>query len=208
MDGPEVRSDPQPAGGNADGTPISLLEQLRANDPAAWQRVVCLYQPLVRYWCRRAGLQDADAEDVAQEVFAAAAAGFAGFHRDRPGDTFRGWLRGITRNQVVLHLRRNRGRPLAEGGSDAWRHLHEVADVLGEPDAEEQQQTQQLTLRALEQVRCQFETQTWTAFWLTAVEGRAPTDLAGELGMTPPAIRQAKSRVLRRLKQEMGELLG
>jgi RNA polymerase sigma-70 factor (ECF subfamily) len=80
--------------------------------------------------------------------------------------------------------------------------------VLGEPDAEEHRQTPQLTLRVLEHVRCQFEAQTWTAFWLTAVEGRAPTDLAGELGMTPPAIRQAKSRVLRRLKQEMGELLG
>jgi RNA polymerase sigma-70 factor (ECF subfamily) len=208
MDTEEARTDPGPARENPEGTPISLLEQLRANDPAAWQRVVGLYQPLVLFWCRRAGLQDADAEDVAQEVFAAAAAGFAGFHRDRPGDTFRGWLRGITRNQVLLHLRRNRGQPLAAGGSDAWRHLHEVADVLGEPDAEEHRQTQQLTLRALEQVRCQFEAQTWTAFWLTAVEGRAPTDLAGELGMTPPAIRQAKSRVLRRLKQEMGELLG
>jgi RNA polymerase sigma-70 factor (ECF subfamily) len=60
-----------------------------------------------------------------------------------------------------------------------------------------------LSLHALEQVRCQFETQTWNAFWQTAVEGRSPPDLTAELGMSPAAIRQAKSRVLRRLKQEM-----
>jgi RNA polymerase sigma-70 factor (ECF subfamily) len=53
----------------------------------------------------------------------------------------------------------------------------------------------------------EFEERTWRAFWSTAIEGRSPVDLAGELGMTPAAIRQAESRVLRRLKQEMGELL-
>ena len=54
---------------------------------------------------------------------------------------------------------------------------------------------------------CEFEDRTWQAFWLTVIEGRAPTALAKELGMSPTGIRQAKSRVLRRLKQEMGELL-
>jgi len=65
----------------------------------------------------------------------------------------------------------------------------------------------QLYRRALEQVRSEFEEPTWRAFWLTTVEDRAPVALADELGMTPAAIRQAKSRVLRRLKREMGELL-
>jgi RNA polymerase sigma-70 factor (ECF subfamily) len=208
MDNNDARIGAAKAVTNNDHTPISLLEQLRSNDERAWQRVILLYQPLVRFWCRRGGLQDEDAEDVAQEVFAAAAAGFKGFRHDRPGDTFRGWLRGITRNQVLLHHRHNCGRPLAEGGSDAWRQFQEIADPLGEQDAQEEHEIHRLTLCALEQIRCQFETQTWTAFWKTAVEGRAPTDLAVELSMTPTAIRQAKSRVLRRLKQEMGELLG
>ncbi len=82
---------------------------------------MALYGPLVRFWCGRGGLRGPDVEDVAQEVFAAAAAGLSRFHRDQPGDTCRGWLRGITRNQVRLHYRRNRGRAQAEGGSDAWR---------------------------------------------------------------------------------------
>jgi RNA polymerase sigma-70 factor (ECF subfamily) len=65
-----------------------------------------------------------------------------------------------------------------------------------------------LYLRALEQVRGHFDERTWQAFWLTAIDGRSPTDLAGELGMTAGNIRQAKSRVLRRIRQELGDLLG
>jgi RNA polymerase sigma-70 factor (ECF subfamily) len=59
----------------------------------------------------------------------------------------------------------------------------------------------------VEQVRGDFEEQTWQAFWLTVVEGRSATVLAPELGMTAAAVRQAKARVLRRLKEELGELL-
>jgi RNA polymerase sigma-70 factor (ECF subfamily) len=164
-----------------------------------------LYQPLVRFWCRRGGLNGDDSEDVAQEVFAAAAANLDRFHRDQPGDTFRGWLRTIARNQLFLHFRRNRGRPQAAGGSDAWCQLQNMPDPA--LDEEESTELDQLYRRALELVRAGFEEKTWQAFWLTAIEDRSPSALADQLEMSPAAIRQAKSRVLRRLKQEMGELL-
>jgi RNA polymerase sigma-70 factor (ECF subfamily) len=82
-----------------------------------------------------------------------------------------------------------------------------VADPLSTPDDEEHSAVVQVYLRALEQVRAQFQAQTWQAFWRTAVDGVSPAEVVGELGMSLAAIRQAKSRVLRRLKQEMGELL-
>jgi RNA polymerase sigma-70 factor (ECF subfamily) len=44
-------------------------------------------------------------------------------------------------------------------------------------------------------------------FWLTAVEDRGPTDVAARFGVTPVAVRKAKSRVLRRLREEIGDLL-
>jgi RNA polymerase sigma-70 factor (ECF subfamily) len=187
-------------------TPLSLLERARANDPEAWRRLVQMYRPLVLHWCARGRVPPADTEDVAQGVFAEAAADLARFRRDRPGDTFRGWLRAVTRNQILLHFRRNRGRPQAEGGSDAWQNLQSVADPLV-PDEGEEAEVSQLYRRAVEQVRGEFQERTWQAFWLTVIEGRSPAALADDLGMTPAAIRQAKSRVLRRLKQEMGELL-
>lgn len=188
-------------------TPLSLLERIRTRDPDAWRRLIELYRPLVHFWCNRGGLQGPEVEDAAQEIFAAASANLPSFHHDQPGDTFRGWLRSIARNQVRLHYRRNQGRPRAEGGSDAWRTLQEVPDPLSDIESEESVEISQVYKRALELVRCEFEEKTWQAFWLSAVEERAPAALSNELGMSPAAIRQAKSRVLRRLKKEMGELL-
>jgi RNA polymerase sigma-70 factor (ECF subfamily) len=95
----------------------------------------------------------------------------------------------------------------AEGGSLAWEKLAGVADPLASDEVEERAEVGQLYRRAVERVRGEFEERTWRAFWLTAIEDRSPVDLTDDLGMTPAAIRQAKSRVLRRLKQELGELL-
>jgi RNA polymerase sigma-70 factor, ECF subfamily len=190
-------------------TSLSLLERARANDACAWQRVMALYRPLVLSWCAYQGLRADDAEDVAQEVFSAAAAGLAVFRRDRPGDTFRGWLRGITRNQTLMYFRGNRGQPLAEGGSAARLELENVPDPLGasQEEADAPDAVKQLYRRALEYVRGGFAERMWQAFWRTAIDERTPADVGAELDMTPAAVRQAKSRVLRRLKQELGELL-
>jgi RNA polymerase sigma-70 factor (ECF subfamily) len=188
-------------------TPLSLLQRARARDPEAWRRLVGLYQPLVLAWCSRAGVAGADAEDVAQEVFAAAAAALERFRRDRPGDTFRGWLRAITRNEILQLLRRNRSRAQAEGGWEALQNLQEVVDPLPGP-GEESAEIGAVCLRALELVRGEFEERTWQAFWLTAVEDRDTAWVAQELNTTANNVRQARSRVLRRLREEVGDLLG
>jgi RNA polymerase sigma-70 factor, ECF subfamily len=188
-------------------THLSLLERVRAHDPKAWRQLVELYQPLVKAWCARAGVNATDAEDVAQEVFAAAAGALDRFRRDRPTDTFRGWLRAITRNEVLQMFRRTSGRARAEGGSDAWHNLQAIADPLPGPGEEESVEMGQLYLRALELVRSEFEERTWKAFWRTTIDGRLPADVSAELNMTTNNIRQAKSRILRRLREEIGDLL-
>src|SRR5262249_34024756 len=86
------------------GTSRSLLERLQADGAAAWDRLVTLYAPLVLHWCRGGGLREQDVADVFQEVFQAVAAHVANFRRERQGDTFRGWLRTITRNKVYDHF--------------------------------------------------------------------------------------------------------
>src|SRR5437867_3526766 len=92
---------PRPAADPGRSTSLTLLHRLRANDSEAWRIMVQLYTPLVAHWCARGGVRGVDAEDVAQEVFHTAATHLENFHRDRPGDSFRGWLRGITRNMVL-----------------------------------------------------------------------------------------------------------
>jgi RNA polymerase sigma-70 factor (ECF subfamily) len=186
-------------------TPPGLLKAARARDPEAWGRLVEIYRPLVRFWCGRAGIRGQDAEDVSQEVFAAVSAGLAGFHQDRLGDTFCAWLCGITSNLILLHFRRNQGRPRAEGGDQARQELE---DIPWPGPGEEESEVSPAFRSALRRVRGEFAERTWQAFWLTVIEGRSPAELTDELDMLPASIRQAKSRVLRRLKKELGGLPG
>jgi RNA polymerase sigma-70 factor (ECF subfamily) len=188
-------------------TPLSLLQRARNREEDAWRRLVALYRPLVLFWCSSGGVPAGDVEDVAQDVFACVARDLIGFRRDRPGDTFRGWLRVVTRNQVLRYFRDKKDEPIAEGGSSAFARFQELPDAVNGPEEGEAAQMSQLYRQALEQVRIEFEQNTWRAFWLTVIEGRAPAALTTELGMSVAAIRQAKSRVMRRIKTELGELL-
>src|SRR5689334_10429661 len=95
------------------GTSVTLLQRLRDNEPAAWRVMVQLYTPLLYHWCARRGVHGADAEDVVQEVLRVVAAGLGRFRREREGDSFRGWLRGITRNMLLQHFRQAGRQPQA-----------------------------------------------------------------------------------------------
>ena len=189
------------------GTSLTLLQRVRANDADAWQRLVELYTPLVYYWCGRCGVRRDDAPDVLQQVFQATSSSLENFRRERPGDTFRGWLRGITQNMVRLHFRRNGSEPQARGGTEALRQLQQVVDPEEIESDDPPEEMSRLYQRALELVRCEFEERTWQMFWQTVIDGRSPVDIAPELGVTAATVRKAKSRVLRRLKEEVGDLI-
>lgn len=189
-------------------TSLTLLARVQAREPAAWDKLVELYAPLVRHWCRRGGLSSEDIADVFQEVFRSVAERIAQFHRDRPGDTFRGWLRTITANKIRDHFRRQRGKKEAEGGTGAQLRLAEVPDpLLDEDEPSELEIVRQSVRRALEWIRGDFEQRTWEAFWKSQIEERPTEDIATELQMTPAAVRKAKYRVLRRLREEIEGLL-
>lgn len=190
------------------GTSRSLLVQVKANDPGAWDRLVALYAPLVMHWCRRWNLQADDCADVFQEVFLAVATHITAFRKNGAGDTFRGWLRTITRNKVLDHFRRQ-GRELpGEGGTEANLRLAQLADseLSAEESVAESAAEGSLFRRALDLIRGEFEERTWQAFWRTAVENRLPKDVGDELGMSPGAVRVAKCRVLQRLREELGDV--
>jgi RNA polymerase sigma-70 factor (ECF subfamily) len=80
----------------------------------------------------------------------------------------------------------------------------EHADGDDPADADE---IRALCRRAMALVQGEFATQTWTAFWRAVVEGQLTRDIAADLGVSATAVRMAKSRVLRRLRQEVGDLV-
>jgi RNA polymerase sigma-70 factor (ECF subfamily) len=190
-------------------TSSSLLDRVKARDDAAWRRLVRIYGPLVLYWCRSPGIRDEDRGDICQDVFRAVAANIDGFRRDQAGGTFRGWLRTITRSKVMDHFRRQNRQPAAAtGGSDAHERFLAIpdSDASSVPEASGQEKAI-LVNETLALIRPEFEDRTWQAFWRATVEGQQSGVVAEALEMTPGAVRQAKSRILRRLREELNQLL-
>jgi RNA polymerase sigma-70 factor (ECF subfamily) len=191
----------------AKATSLSLVLRVKANDAAAWDRLVTLYAPLVYHWCRKQGLPSQDVGDVFQDVFQAVAAKIASFRKELPEDSFRGWLRIITQNKIYDHFRRSGREPQAAGGTEANLRFAQLPQAEEAEDEEpERPAYHHLIHSALEGIRREFGHRTWLAFWRVVVDGQRPVDVAEELAMRPGAVRVAKSRVLRRLRQELGEL--
>jgi RNA polymerase sigma-70 factor (ECF subfamily) len=206
IDVDQTSSSHQPPPSSA--TSRSLLDRVKADDASAWETLVGLYGPLIYRWLRRWDLPEHEAADVFQDVFQALIKHIAGFRKENAGDTFRGWLRRITDNKVRDHLRTLGRQPGGEGGTEAQLRLASLPDMTS-PEGEESgghHEQAGLLRAAVELIRGEFETRTWQAFWLTAVEAKSPADVGGELGMSPGAVRVAKSRVLKRLREELGEL--
>lgn len=182
----------------------SFLNNVRSMRPDAWARLVEVYGPIVYRWARQAGLLEHDAADVVQDVFAAVARHISRFQRDKPDQSFRGWLATITRNRIRDLHRRRSDRPQARGGTEAQLHLSNV------PEADEASNSFDISAlisqRALELVQAEFEPRTWQCFWRTTVDGRSPADVAEELGVSVFAVYQARSRILRRLRRQLGQL--
>lgn len=190
-------------------TSTSLLERVKSEDQDAWRKLVDLYGPLVYQWCRRWQIPPADTHDVVQEVFRDVASSVVRFRHDRAGDTFRGWLWAIARNEARDHFVRRENRPLAIGGSELQARLSQIPERPPEDPSDPQASGEMTGLmhRALNVIRGDFQQQTWQAFWHTAVDGRAAVDVARDLGMTSRAVRQAKHRVLKRLREELRDLV-
>jgi RNA polymerase sigma factor (sigma-70 family) len=188
------------------GTRHSLIVKLR--DPAnsaEWSEFVAIYEPLVYRLARRKGLQDADAQDLCQEVFRAVARAVDRW--DPAKGSFRAWISQIARNLLINFL--TRGRHQARGsGATSMQELLEAQPAV-DPSATalfEAEYERRLFRWAADDIRSEFAVTTWQAFWLTAVEDRTTGDVAASLCMSVGAVYVARSRVLARLKRRIEQL--
>jgi RNA polymerase sigma-70 factor (ECF subfamily) len=188
---------------DAAGPSSSLVVRLKGRQPEAWQTFVQLYGPLIYSWCRtRWKLPPQEAAEVLQDVLTRTVESIDEFR----GDNFVAWLWAITRSRAANHWKRQAER--ADGGSDAQRRLAELADPrsgMPESEAPGPEQLSGVLRRALDRVRARAAEDSWRAFWQVTVEGRKPADVAADLGLTVNAVYIATSRILSRLRQELGE---
>ena len=136
-----------------DATRPSLLMQLRDHaDAEAWQTFALLYAPLVYGYCRKSGLQDADAADVTQEVLEHVSRSIRGFEYDPRKGRFRDWLRTVTRHRVSRFVERLKDGDVAIGAMP----LEVVAEGLADAEWADDFHARVLEV-ALEQIRPRFQ---------------------------------------------------
>jgi RNA polymerase sigma-70 factor (ECF subfamily) len=186
-------------------TRASLLVRLRdGGDADAWREFVYLYAPIIYGFARKRGLQDADAADLMQEVLRSVSAAAHRLEYDPKRGTFRGWLFTVTRNKVFNFLESRGRRVIASGDSRVQERLEQHAYADGElSDDWEADYQRSLAAQAMERIKGEFQTATWQAFMQTALDGDAPAQVAGRVGLSVGAVYVAKSRVIARLRQEI-----
>jgi RNA polymerase sigma-70 factor, ECF subfamily len=185
-------------------TPLSLLERICGSDHDSWRRLLVIYEPLVRSCLRQAALQPADCDDLTQQVLTVLIRKLPQFqHNGRPG-AFRSWLRSVTLKELSDFFRRRAALP-ALRDAEALDQLQAPVDELARCWDEEYDRN--LLSGLLQLVKDEFTPPTWRAFRRVALEEVSPVEVAGEMGMTVNAVTIAKSRVLRRLRQEVGGLI-
>ena len=196
---------------NTGGTSKSLIERVRDNDQEAWDDLCSIYGPLVYDWGRKSGLGRHDSEDIVQDVFRRVASGLDSFKHGGDNHTFRGWLWTISRN-VICDRHKKIASEVAkpEGGTQGMQRVHEAPDWITLQDADEPElevkEEAALLRRALKLVENDFAQHTWNAFWQFTIEGGSAKEVAREFGISESGVRQAKFRILARLREALGEL--
>ncbi len=142
--------------------------------------------------------------DIAQETFLAAFRGMHRFDPSRTGATFRGWLWSVARNRIRDHFRHRRP-DAAAGGSTAAEKLGQLADHTPDEEPTDATDIARLAQRAMRCVEPEFEPRTWQVFLDAVVLGHPTHVVAERYALSPAAVRQIKSRILRRLRQELGD---
>jgi RNA polymerase sigma-70 factor, ECF subfamily len=189
-------------------TSLGLLERLKNAKSAAsdWRRLQDLYLPLIHKWISHVpGLRE-ESSDLAQEVLVVLFRELQSFERRRDG-AFRAWLRQITANRIRAFCRARDKQAFVglEAGDLLLSQLEDPnSDVARQWERDHDQHVFQ---RLLAIVRPDFQPATWQAFTRFALDGLPAASVATELGMSESAVVQSKFRILKRLREEAGELL-
>lgn len=183
-------------------TRVSLLLRLRDRaNQAAWDEFAAVYRPVIYRFARKRGLQEADAQDLVQNVLAAVAERIGDWEPNEDRARFRSWLCRVASNQTIT-MYRKRKPDAGRGGTTALAVLASQEADASDLELNYRREVFRLMAR---KAKAEFGESTWQAFWLTAVEGVSVKEAAQSLGRTVGSIYTARSRVMHRLQQLVTE---
>ena len=172
------------------------------NQQQAWETFVRLYTPLIFYWARKVGLKQADAADLVQEVFAIVFRKLPDLKYDRQG-SFRGWLRTVTMNKY-REQRRKKALPIVDATDSLMDQLASIPQAESTWDLD---YGRILLKQAMDQMECDFEPATWQALKSVMSQTLSVDQAAQEHGISPWTIYSARSRLMRRLREQLDGML-
>lgn len=195
-------------------TRASLLERLRDwDDQAGWREFFERYWRLVYNVARKAGLADAEAQDIVQETLLSVAKKMPGFRYDPTLGSFKGWLLLIVRSRIVDHRRRRAARPQLEGtpASDDDRDTAFIerlpASEGDDMDRVWQEEWERSILdTALERVKATVAARQFLVFQMTTAQGIPASAVARSLGLNVAQVYLARHRVARAIRSEVEKL--
>jgi RNA polymerase sigma-70 factor (ECF subfamily) len=187
-------------------TQAALLAAIKTpENRQAWDEFIAIYRPAIYRMARQRGLQDADAQDVTQDILVRVTNAI-GQYEQQPGTKFRHWLRRVAKNAILTAFTQS-PKDFATGGSGGADLLARQSD--SSPELEQQLETEfrrELYLRAAATVRSDVNAETWRAFELTVVEGLACEDAAAVLGKSVGMVYASRSRIVKRLREQIEQL--
>ena len=185
-------------------TSTGLLRAAQLKSEDAWQQLVLRYSRSVYRWARRSGLQPADAANIMQDTLRSVAEHITQFRPGKDGGTFRGWLRRICQNKVRDYYRAAKKSPDRPSGGDIARvFLDSLAADEEISRSEPLAPPASFDKQAVERVRAAVSSRDWTIFWRVVVDGQGAAEVAKDFGVTANTVRIVKTRMLRKLRQEL-----
>ena len=186
----------------------SLLLRAQTGEENAWKDLTDLYRPLILGWLKRQGVATRDIDDLSQDILLSVVKYLPTFeHSGRPG-AFRSWLRTIVCSRTIDYWRAQDAGTQASGASDAAAALQQIEDPHSDLNRRWDEEHDRYVLGCLlDLVEEEFEPATLQAFRRLTLDGVSGAEAAEELGLTVPAVYMAKSRVLKRIRQEAEGLI-
>lgn len=177
-----------------DSTSLSLLELACENNENAWGKIVELYEPLIRLWCKRWKLSEFEADDICQHVFHMAFLKLSEFNRRQSG-SFRSWIYAISRNKLKDSI-------LQQKKLKTFQDLQRF-----ENDSTESEENSLLYRRCIELIESNFSSRDVEIIREYILRDRAAQDVAAQFQVSENSVYVIKHRVVTKVLEEFRGVL-
>lgn len=183
-------------------TRLSLISGLNGKHPQIWQEFGNLYKPMICKWLKSYPLQAADVDDLTQEIMLFVIENINSFEHNGQIGAFRNWLRMVT-----VNVGRNYLRKIKPNFQENLPNISLMLEQLEDPQSNQSYLFNLAHDKAIVQILLEnlsehFEAKTITIFKLHVLDELSALDTAANMNVSVASVHIAKSRVLRRLRQD------